>query len=121
MMGRSFSVQDHFQQINFIIIEIREVHHCHTCENIHHSTIAVKFIDDTKLVRGYLLNGTMKMKKYICCHLGLNTANRNFNKMQFAREKSLPHSAQTWSDVSGTAVVFLARCSKKNIDTMGYN
>lgn len=78
MMGRSFSVQDHFQQINFIIIEIREVHHCHTCENIHHSTIAVKFIDDTKLVRGYLLNGTMKMTKIYMLSFGTEYSKQKF-------------------------------------------
>ena len=74
--------------------------HCsYTYENTHNSVAAVKFVDDTKLVvKRYILDYTINMTKYTCCHLGLNIARRNLKDMQLTGEKRLPCSAQTWSD-----------------------
>lgn len=63
--------------------------HCsYTYENTHNSVAAVKFVDDTKLVvKRYILDDTINMTKYTCCHLGLNIARRNLKDATYRREK----------------------------------
>ena len=44
---------------------MKKVHCSYTCKNTHNSVVAVKFVDDPKLVvRGNILDGIIKIKKF---------------------------------------------------------